>query len=169
MAGCPAELQGGSFSNGFLNSFATSSAAWAYKSVVGQGPNPRTATGKYSHDGTYPVDEFSKVVKQNSNAFGANDALSKTGNPVADFFSNFGKQEGFVSKALAYNVPLANAVAFLHDRWWNSVNGVPTTYLGVGFNPATNYGTMLPAAAITAGAFLADSYVGPVIDWADKK
>lgn len=55
------------------------------------------------------------------------------------------------------------AISYLHDSWWNDVNGQASTYFGVGFNPVTNLGTMLPAAAITYGALLDNTYAGQAV------
>ena len=53
-----------------------------------------------------------------------------------------------------------NAISYLHDTWWNPVSGRPGTVFGFSFNTVTNWGTMLPAAAITYGAMAGSPYLG---------
>lgn len=46
---------------------------------------------------------------------------------------------------------------------WNPVNGQPGSMFGFGFNAVTNWGPMLPAAAITYGALLDKTYAGQAV------
>ena len=66
--------------------------------------------------------------------------------PTLAFWENLFKQGGFISDVMN-KLPGINAVAALHDNWWN-----PGKFMGLSFNGATNWGTMLPAAVITYGA-----------------
>ncbi|MBD3813531.1 MAG: hypothetical protein IE917_15100 [Betaproteobacteria bacterium] len=60
-------------------------------------------------------------------------------------------------------MPGINATGVLHDTWWNPTNGQPGSMFGFRFNAVTNWGTMLPAAAVTFGALLNNSYAGQTV------
>lgn len=67
----------------------------------------------------------------------------------ANDFSNFFKQGGLLGRITNAVIPLGNAIGMFHDTLFGPQFGL-TPY----FNTLTNWGTMLPVAAITAGAFL---------------
>lgn len=71
------------------------------------------------------------------------------------------KQGGALSVVLN-QVPGVNATGYLHDTWWNK-----WATQGIHFNALTNYGTMLPAAAVTYGAILSDPTAQAVLKVGD--
>jgi hypothetical protein len=87
----------------------------------------------------------------NVNVTGRNEALSFDANGKSYFWVNLDKQGGFISNVMN-TIPGINATGGLHDTWWNPRNGNPGSMFGFGFNGATNWGTMLPAAAFTGAA-----------------
>jgi RHS repeat-associated protein len=156
--GVTSAAQGGNFGDGFKYAAVGSSlimgatkAADYYKSRVGgpvrMGPGD-TLPEAFNEQGEWglgyypPVDGRAPGV--NFNVIGLNEHLVKN-----DFLRNFFRQAGPLSNTLNY-VPGINAVAHLHDWWFNS-NTLP-------FNSIVNVGSMLPAAGITysaaAGQFL---------------
>ena len=165
--GLASAAQGGSFADGFRNSFATGSAAWLYTSTVyadttGRAANPMPGQRLASPDGTYSALRDGRVPENliTTNLIGLNDPNNPavfTGNAWSDLWANLGKQGGFPGTIVNY-IPGINATGVLHDTWWNPVNGRPGTMFGFGFNAFTNWGTMLPAAAVTYGALLNDPY-----------
>jgi hypothetical protein len=170
---CCSAAQGGSFGDGFRNSFATGSATWLYTSTVyansaGRAANPMPGQGLPSADGTYTPNFSDGRVPENlvmTNLIGLNDRGNPavfTGNAWTDFWANLGKQGGFPGTVINY-IPGINATGVLHDTWWNPVNGQPGSMFGFGFNAVTNWGTMLPAAAITYGALLDKTYAGQAV------
>jgi len=169
--GATSAAQGGSFADGVRNSFATGSAAWLYTNTVyadtaGRAANPMP--GRVNPDGTIYEPNFSdgripeNILANNFDIVGQNKALSITGNGWTDFWTNLDKQGGFIGRTLNY-IPGINATGVLHDTWWNSVSGQPGSMFGFGFNAGTNWGTMLPAAAVTYGTLLNSPYAGQAV------
>ena len=170
--GALSELQGGQFINGFRNSFGSGSSAWLYVNTVyadptGKAANPMPGDGLANPDGTYPPN-FSdgripeNLLASNVNVIGQNSSLVLTGNAWTDFWVNLDKQGGFIGTVANY-IPGINATGVLHDTWWNPVNGQPGSMFGFKFNLVTNWGSMLPAAAVTYGALLNNTYGGQVM------
>lgn len=115
--------------------------------------------GLVRSDGTYDPLEDGRIGATDivRNVVGQNKALDLTGSTWNQFWANLDKQGGFISSVVNY-IPGINATGVLHDTWWNPVNGKPGSMFGFGFNAVTNWGTMLPAAAVAYGALLNDPY-----------
>lgn len=159
IGGVSAELQGGSFGDGFKFSFGlsavTTAARYTYNSIAGYDVSIKPGDGLASPKGNY---EFTKdgLIPLNSagnmpGIMGLNEPLVNTGNTWNDFWTNFGKQGSFPGTILNYILPAGNAIGVLHDSGW----GPNPAY----FNTFTNWGTMLPAAALTYGALLNNTYL----------
>ena len=155
--------------DGLKSGLVTSLASFTYKSTVGQMANPSPGVGlsnandtSMQPDGMYKVIKGllirnipSDVLENNYNIIGLNEIpLVYNSDGTLAFWANLSKQGGFISSVMNA-IPGINATAALHDTWWN-----PGKFMGLGFNGATNWGTMLPAAVITYGAMAGSPYLG---------
>ena len=139
--GVVAELGGGKFANGaqtaaFLQ--ASTEAAGYYKEQVGDDADIRSGENGHPEGPTYkPLPNGKQpLISKLWNVIGNNDKTS------------FCSQQSFCSKTLNL-IPGINAVARLHDFWFNErVNGNLVLEQAAFMNIAT----MLPAAAISYGA-----------------
>jgi len=136
VGGASAKLQGAKFSDGFTYSGLSSSARYLYNKVVtydadwsrGKGLEPRGPNDPPSR-GTLTIGGQGRELEN-------------------DFFKDFSKEGGFLSRLLNY-VPGINAVSKIHD------NIVIQYEIGtVMRNYIMNYPTMLPAAAIAYAGLL---------------
>lgn len=136
----------GKFENGaatFAFLRLASDAADYYQSHVGYTATPLPGYNKdgsmyYWHD---------KVGRQYPNSWGQ-DVVGLNSPLIGPWYEawNVFKQGGALGRALNV-VPTINAIAGLHDYWWNRPGPTP-------FNFVTNVGTMLPAAVLTEGALI---------------
>ncbi|TAJ17834.1 MAG: RHS repeat-associated core domain-containing protein [Rugosibacter sp.] len=136
--GISAKIYGTDFATGFTNSFVTGAARWAYSSV-GYDTNPMPGENRPNATGDATYDFDVNTGRQFSDSIGNNVV---GGNNLVDFC----KQQSICSKILNL-IPGINATAGLHDHWFN-IPGAPhqTAFI--------NWGTMLPAAAITYSALI---------------
>lgn len=161
--GVVSEARGGSFGDGLRYAAISSGAAWAFQNVVGWAADPKRGEGLARPDGTYVPNPDGRIPEYArwANVSGRNVELARE-NGELKFWENLDKQGGFLGK-LVNSISGGRAVSQLHDTWWNPVNGNPGSVLGVGFNPLTNWGTMLPAAGLTYGALM---HTVPYVDHA---
>ena len=156
VGGTASKLGGGKFANGartaaYLQGFGE--AADYYRRRTGYEADPMPGKNRTPND--YPVDPVTHqrpVEFEDQNIVGWNEPLKD-----GEFFGNFFKHGGFGSRVLNL-VFGSNATAGLHDPWTESL----TASMGSNYNQIVNFGTMLPAAAISYGAI-----VGRVVpgDW----
>jgi hypothetical protein len=137
--GVSSAAQGGSFADGFRNSFATGSASWLYTNTVGWAADPKSGEGLALRGPNDPPPPF-------VNTIGTQDQRL-----VGDFWKDFAKEGGALSNFLNH-IPGINAVSKLHDT------------IVIQYDPGTmmrdyimNAPTMLPAAAVTYASLL-DGY-----------
>ncbi len=144
LSGTQSKLSGGSFANGaksYAMVYAASQASSYYQHAVGRKADHKPGENRASNKYEYHSDTGQQLRKDWSlNVIGLNEDL--VGNFTTDFF----KQGGPLSRVLN-RIPGMNAVAGLHDLWFNGKGALP-------FNVWTNVGTMLPAASITGGALI---------------
>ena len=157
--GVSAKIQGRKFMEGLRSALVTSMLSFSYTRTVGQMANPSPGQGVSPNDGKYDA-IYGAATKNippdiranNFNITGVNEKLTYNGDGTLAFWANFDKQGGFISNVMN-SLPGINAVAALHDTWWN-----PGRFMGLSFNPVTNWGTMLPAAVMTYGALAESPY-----------
>lgn len=141
---------------GMKTGLLTSVASITYVRTVGQMANPSPGQGLANPDGTYKPLANGQIPTEylvsNSNIIGDNQPLTFNADGKLNFWDNFTKQGGFISNTVNM-LPGINATGALHDTWWNQ-----ETFFGFKFNALTNWGTMLPAAAISYGAMLDSPY-----------
>ena len=151
IGGVSADLQGGSFRQGFIYSASASAAREFYISFTGR--DPTFQRGENRNDSIdipcgnagsncFEFDSKTGYVPElfgNGNAIGLDKPLS------GSFWNDFGKQSGPLSRMLNV-VPGMNSLAIFHDTIFG-----PN---GIGFTVYSNVGTMLPAALINYGALL---------------
>jgi RHS repeat-associated protein len=155
LGGTTAALGGGKFANGavtaaFLQTLA--SAADYYRRTTGFAADP-TPGDQYYFDEKgvcceYPIEKGGLTPGPVYDVFGFNEQLTD------DFWADFGKQGGGLGKFLRW-VPGVPATAHLHDTWLN-----PLTANGTAIGPLTNYGTMLPAYAVSSAAIVGNATQG---------
>lgn len=156
IGGVSSKLQGGSFADGFKFAALSATFSQIYQEVVGNKVNPKPGIdpeGKdipgcqgsgcsYNfEDGKVPL----TVRQANVNIMGTNELI--IGDPSASI--NFLKQGGTLGRIMNRALPLGNATGLFHDTIFG-----PRFGWAPYFNSVTNWGTMLPAYAVTWGAFL---------------
>ncbi len=156
VGGTASKLGGGKFANGartaaYLQGFGE--AADYYRRRTGYEADPLPGKNRTPND--YDPDDVTHqrpVEFEDQNVVGWNEPLKD-----GEFFGNFFKQGGFGSRVLNLGGGM-NATAGLHDPWTESL----TVSMGSNYNQIVNFGTMLPAAAISYGTI-----VGRVVpgDW----
>jgi RHS repeat-associated protein len=151
IGGVSADLQGGSFRDGFIYAAASSAAREFYVSFTGRDASLRSGENRNDSINVPCKDSGSNCFNFDSStgfvpdSFGNGNAIGLDKELTGNFWSDFGKQSGPLSRALNL-VPGMNAVAIFHDTIFG-----PN---GISFTVYSNVGTMLPAAIITYGALI---------------
>ena len=151
IGGVSADLQGGSFRDGFIYSAAASAAREFYVSFTGREPTFQRGENRTDSINVPCKDtgsncfEFDRITGHVPDSFGNGNAIGLDKQLTGGFWADFGKQSGPLSRGLNL-MPGMNSLAIFHDTIFG-----PN---GLSFTVYSNVGTMLPAAAITYGALL---------------
>lgn len=132
-------MQGGKFQDGFLYAGLGKSADIYYKETVGFKANP--LPGDEIPGGIYKTRDANGyfIVPEGKDVFGLNEARN------GDFWHDMFIQGGSVGK-IGNATPIGNAIAGLHDSWFNQ-DMLP-------YNKFTNIASMPVASVVTYGAVI---------------
>lgn len=138
VGGITTEAQGGSFEDGFKMSGMTSLASYGYKAVVGRDPNPSVSNGesapKDNGINIHPSGNYSEM------------GLKYTTDQMISGTIPSASENSVFLRGITAVVPFMNALSVFHDKLGGMIESAGY------WNDVTNYGTMLPAAAITVAA-----------------
>ena len=156
-SGLAAELAGGEFGEGagmtaFLQTFVEFADFYEQSTTYKADPLPGENRGK----STYAPDENHH---QPVDSQGKNVTLYNDEELTGDFFEDFLKQQGPLSKVLNL-IPGINATAGLHDYWTNKMSD----QMGDDYSQVLNFGSIPPSVAITYAAIIGNYMQG----WQDN-
>ncbi len=131
-------MSGGSFKDGFRQSFVMDALNGSYKKLVGETPEAFGPPEADPNKGTWD-----KPTK-GSNHIGIQ-GFDKNGNPLGGIL----REGGSFSKIMSTKVPFINAIAGMHD-----VMQVALTFHSAKFRSLMNIPYMIPATLMAVGAYM---------------